>query len=87
MTHEELSKRVQMLCGAVVRLDARCNALEYVLAMVAEHPGLDKRKVWQAVEIALQRNHQELLEALEKTDPALASSLDFRIKHDLTHLD
>ena len=80
MTNEEISKRITELCGAIVRLDARCNALEMVLSMVSENPGLPKEKVWAAVEAAYEQMHQDILVKIENKNPALAASLDFRVK-------
>jgi hypothetical protein len=79
MTNEELTERSQILVSAILRLDARCDALALVVAALANHVGADAVKVFAGIEKAAETRHQELLSKIEDANPALAASLDYRV--------
>lgn len=77
MTTEE---HLKQLTAAIIRLDAKCDALEIGLAVVAGQVGIEPKKICEAIAKVREQRHQQLLESLENKSPALAASLDFRLQ-------
>ena len=68
----------QSTTAAVLRLQARCDALEVIARVLGRKAGLDDAKIQQAIRGATEAAHQQLLERAESLDPQLAVDLDRR---------
>jgi hypothetical protein len=74
----EWTKSIDQLRGAVIRLDARCDALSLFVETLAARLGDDPLNAHELIEKTTAERHQEMLTSLEQSDPALAARLDIR---------
>lgn len=76
--HPKVLEMFSSTTSAILRLQARCDALEVAVRILAHKAGLDDTKVQQAIRGATEAAHQQLLERAESLDPSLAVELDRR---------
>ncbi len=74
----EFEKFVMALFSKTMRLEARCEALEVAIGVVAQKPGLSPEQIHKIVEDVTTVSHQRRLERAEGIDPAIAAELDTR---------
>ena len=63
---------------ALIRTQARCDALESIAQVLGAQHGIDIEKMNEALQRATEEHHQRRLSEIEKLDPALAAILDNR---------
>jgi hypothetical protein len=78
MSDTPLNELDTTIIGELLRLKARCAALESVLEAVAMKAGLDGLKVRTFLVDVKEAVHQKLLEQAETLDPGLAAQIDTR---------
>jgi hypothetical protein len=78
-----IDKAVTSMASAILRLQARCDALEAVLRVLARKPGLEDQHVQKLIRDLTEAAHQQLLERVESLSPDLAVELDRRAPLDL----
>lgn len=69
------------LLSRTIELNARCDALQAAVALLAHLCGQDVAKIVEAIERTQNQSHSERLLRIEKTNPAIAAKLDRRQKH------
>jgi len=70
------------MLSRTIQLNARCDALEGVVGVLALKAGMDAASVTTLLEKAKNQFLAERLAEIEKTDPGLAGRLDPREKHE-----
>ena len=75
---DSISKAIQSILGRTLMAEARCDALQATVALLATKQGLDSDRVMAAIDQAAKGAFQKRLEEVEKIDPALAAELDPR---------
>lgn len=75
MNLQELAKECPELVAAVIKLQARCDAIGLVVEMLSAQMGADPLKTSEAIERSTRQIYQQTLIALESSSPGIAASL------------
>jgi len=74
----DLQKSIVATAGNSVRLEARCDALEFALRVLTKRSGFDEAKVGKLIRDVTATCYQNRLEQVEDMNPSLAASIDNR---------
>ena len=74
----DLQASVLSVASKTMRLEARCDALEVALRVLAKRSGIDDVKVAKLIRDVTELRHQESLERAEDLSPQLGARLDTR---------
>ena len=75
---QQLTETIQGLAVKAAHLEARCHAIEAILAVVATKAGLDSKKIQPAVDRLEKILFQKRLELVESANPGFAAEIDDR---------
>jgi hypothetical protein len=75
---QAVSKAIQTVLARTLMAEARCDALQATVALLADMNGLNAAQVMQAIDRAAKIAFQKRLEQVEQLDPSLAAKLDPR---------
>ncbi len=76
--HANLGNPGQTVLARTLMAEARCDALQATVALLADMNGLNAAQVMQAIDRAAKIAFQKRLEQVEQLDPSLAAKLDPR---------
>ena len=86
MNDSQFLKVIEDLTAKCIRLEARCDALDTALCVLAIRHGIPRERIEAAIDKATALHHQKRLERIESLDPGLAASLDRRAIGDVLGL-
>ena len=73
------AKTAEEWVSHIVALQARCDALEAVIVLLAKHHGVKSENAYALLETIRATSHQKRLETIEDRSPSMAAKIDRRI--------
>lgn len=74
----DLQTSILAVASKSMQLEARCDALEVAVRVLAKRAGVDDSKVAKLIQDVTALRHQESLERAEDVSPRLAAQVDTR---------
>ncbi len=78
MNDQALYELVKAVVAKTMRLEARCDALEIAVGLLAKKTGLSEEELLKYVDQLTELSFQKRLERAEGINPELAAEIDYR---------